>query len=194
MVDGRNNTPKNLITGTLYAISVDEGWYYYGQVMSDQRIGFFRRRDRAVVSIEEILSSEIMSRVSVFYDSIGRAIKQEIWQKLGCYDLSEHLVKPWEQVHWSVGTLNVTVWSDKGSRETRIDDPAIQELEISAVWNAIDHIPKRLEADFNDGPDSWRAGGTVFRERLIKEDSAVRFPNIAHHQLPSDWVFTTACQ
>src|SRR5215468_7216168 len=82
-----------LKAGTLYAISGDSGWIYYGQVAPDKNIGFFQRRDRDPAQPEAVLSSQIMSRVGVVYPSIGRALRSGRWKMLGRFSLHEELEK-----------------------------------------------------------------------------------------------------
>lgn len=95
-------------------------------------------------------------------------------------------------MQWPVGTLAVTVWTDdEPSYETRVEDPNIQNAELTAVWDAADHIPERLTADFAAEEAEWHVGGPIWRERRVKEEYARRFPDAAWHQLPPDWVFTS---
>lgn len=85
----------------------------------------------------------------------------------------------------------VTVWSGgQACRTTSVDDPAIQELEIIAAWDAVSHVPKRLTADFGAEPPTWHIGGPVWRQRLVKEAYAERFPDQPSHRLPAGWVMS----
>jgi hypothetical protein len=89
-------------------------------------------------------------------------------------------------VQWPVGTLEVTLW--RGGtivKTTQVHDPAIQDLEIIAAYDAVFHVPSRLRADFTRAHDAWSAGGTVWRERRKKQELASRYPE---HRLPADWV------
>lgn len=181
----------DLKSGTLYALFGEGEWIYYGQVTSEKSVGFFRRRDHEVANVKDILSSPVMSVVSVAFPSITRALRAGRWVKLGRYDLAGalHIVPP--QVQWPVGTLAVTIWEGGGAtRETRLEDPAIQDLEVVAVWDAEHHLPARLTADFGVEEAAWHVGGPVSRERKLKEEMARRFPDQPWHQLPSDWVRT----
>jgi len=178
--------------GTLYALMGDGGWVYYGQVTPEKSVGFFRRRDREPADVAAILSSPVMAVISVAYPSITRALRSGQWKKLGRYELVEALRAPRRTVQWSVGTLDVTVWEgEKTIHETRVEDPAIQDLELMAVWDAEHHIPARLTADFGAEEASWHIGGPIWRERKVKEEMAKRFPDQPWHQLPPDWAPTT---
>jgi hypothetical protein len=192
MFMGDRNARADLKAGTLYAVMGDGGWVYYGQVTPEKRVGFFRRRDRDIADVPTILSSPVMAVVSVAYPSITRALRAGQWMKLGWYELVETLRAPKRVVQWPVGTLNVTVWEGPNTiHETRVEDPAIQELELMAVWDAQHHIPARLTADFGAEDPSWHVGGPIWRERKVKEETAKRSPDQPWHQLPPDWVPTT---
>jgi len=188
--DPRGRT--DLKPGTVYAIAGEGGWIYYGQVMTDKWIAFFRRRDLRVASGPDILASPIMSKILVEYRSIGKALRSGAWKKLGRFDLHSDLLKPHVVVQWPVGTLTVTVWANgRPSHDARVEDPAIQQMEIVAAWDALDHIPQRLVADFGSEKAEWYVGGPIWRERQIKEERARRSPDQSWHRLPADWVSTS---
>ena len=192
MFTGDPKARADLKAGTVYAVMGDDGWIYYGQVTREKRVGFFRRRDRDVADISSILSSSVMTTVSVAYPSITRALRAGQWTKLGRYELVDGLRAARRVVQWPVGTLNVTVWEGADTiHETRVDDPAIQDLEVMAVWDAQHHIPARLTADFGAEEPSWHVGGPIWRERKVKEETAKRFPDQPWNQLPPGWVPTT---
>jgi hypothetical protein len=192
MFMGDPNARADLKAGTLYAVMGDGGWVYYGQATPEKRVGFFRRRDRDIADVPTILSSPVMAVVSVAYPSITRALRAGQWMKLGRYELVETLRAPKRVVQWPVGTLNVAVWEGPNTiHETRVEDPAIQDLELMAVWDAQHHIPARLTADFGAEEPSWHVGGPIWRERKVKEEMARRSPDQPWHQLPPDWVPTT---
>ena len=181
-----------LTPGTIYATSGEEGWIYYGQVTPSKLIGFFRHRSREISAPDEVLVAPIMAIVAVIHHSIGQALRTGRWKKFGKYDLHPELLKPVSSVQWPVGTLMVTVWGGgRASYDTTIDDPAIQDMEIIAGWDAIYHIPKRLTADFGAEPAEWHVGGPVRRQRRMTEEYARRFPDMPWHQLPPNWVPTT---
>lgn len=182
----------DLKPGTLYALKGEGGWIYYGQVSPEKLVGFFRRRDRAVADIAAIVSSPVMAIVSVSYPSITRALRAGDWTKLGRLPLAEALQAPRRAVQWPVGTLTVAVWEEaEVTHETRVEDPAIQDLEVIASWDAQHHIPARLTADFGAEEPGWDIGGPVWRERKVKEEMARRFPGQASTRLPPDWVATS---
>ena len=94
-------------------------------------------------------------------------------------------------VQWPVGALAVTVWrGTEPEYDTRVEDPAIQDLELMAVWEADEHISARLTADFGVEQAEWHVGGPIWRERRIKEDMVTRFTDQPWHKLPVDWVPT----
>jgi hypothetical protein len=191
MFEGDPKARADLKPGTLYGLVGEGEWVYYGQVTPDKSVGFFRRRDREVADAQTILSSPIMAVVPVAYPSITRALRAGLWQKLGRYELVEALRAPRRVVQWPVGTLKVTVWEGaETTHDTRVEDPAIQDLELMAVWDAEHHIPARLTADFGAEAAEWHIGGPIWRERRVKEETAKRSPNEPWHQLPPDWVWT----
>lgn len=181
----------DMTAGTLYALAGDGGWVYYGQVTPEKKVGFFRRRDREAVAPTFVLTEPVMAVTTVGYPSITRALRTGRWSKLGRFPLANELGAPRPSVQWPVGTLKVTVWVGDGpSHDTRVEDPAIQEMELMAVWDAVEHIPARLTADFGAEEADWHVGGPIWRERRVKEEMAARFDQ-PWHRLPADWVLTT---
>ncbi len=133
-----------------------------------------------------------MAVVGVVYPSITRALRSGAWLKLGRFELSDDLRKAWPMVQWPVGTLVVTVSDGVREYDTRVENPAIQDMEVGAGWDAEHHIPARLTADFGQEVPAWYVGGPVWRERKVKEEYARRFPQAPWHQLPDDWVPTNS--
>jgi len=174
--------------GSLYAIDGGDSFIYFGQVAPNGQLGFFRYRSRDA-SAEEALEAPLMSRFSVNRPSIGTALRQGKWTYLGRYAIRPELNETPVVVQWPVGTLEVTLWR---GREvvgvTRVHDPLIQDLEIISAYDAVYHVPNRLQADFTQDKDAWSAGGTIRRERLMKQDLAARQNAQPWHLLPSDWV------
>jgi hypothetical protein len=182
---------RDLNPGTLYAVSGEGGWIYYGQVSQEKRIGFFRHRDREVGNPEHIIALPVMAKISVHHPSIGNALRGGYWRKLGRFALNPDLLNLTPMAQWPVGTNTVTVWMDgKPAYNTPSHDPAIQDYEIIAAWDAIYHVPERLTADFGSEPAAWHVGGPVWRCRRVKEEMAKRFPDNAAHALPPGYVFT----
>jgi hypothetical protein len=184
----------SLTPGTVYAVAGEGDWIYYGQVMANKRVGFFKRRDRVIANVSDILCFPVMAQVGVGFQSIGRALRFDIWKKMGRFNLHADLLIPSPQVQWPVGTLAVTVWSGGSTYDTTIDDPPIQDFEIIAAWDAEHHIPKRLTADFGEESPAWYVGGPVLRARRVKEEYAKRCPDLPWHQLPPGWVATDTGQ
>ena len=182
-----------MTAGALYAVSGEAGWIYYGQVTPEKKVGFFRRRDRQPAAAEEVLATPVMMVTSVAYPSITRALRNGEWEKLGRFSVVGELVAPKPSVQWPFGTLSVTVWNGDGpDYDTRVEDPAIQTMELMAVWDASEHIPARLTAEFGAEKAEWHIGGPIWRERRIKEEMAARFTDQPWHKLPDDWVPTNA--
>lgn len=191
MFEAKSTARADLTAGTLYALAGDGGWIYYGQVTPEKKIGFFRRRDREAVAPALVLTEPVMAVITVGYPSITRALRSGRWRKLARCPLADELCGPCASVQWPVGTLTVTVCvRDSPDHDTRVEDPAIQDMELMAVWDAVDHIPARLTADFGAEEAEWHVGGPIWRERRIKEEMAARFDQ-PWHQLPADWVATT---
>ena len=179
-----------LQAGIVYAIDGGDGHIFYGQVSRTSGIGFFRHRSTFLEPVEAVAAG-VMSRFGVNRQSIGRAVRAGAWLKLGRFDLHPDLAQDPLLVQWPVGTLRVSVWQgDAVIRETMVHDPAIQALEVIASYDAIDHVPSRLRADFTQPNDAWKVGGTVWRERRLKEDLATRFPDMPSHKLPPGWLPT----
>ncbi|MDX2210034.1 MAG: hypothetical protein SFV20_06700 [Sphingopyxis sp.] len=167
------------------------GWIYYGQVTTEKLVGFFRKRDRQIADPESIIAAEVMAVLAVVHPSITRALRSGRWTKLGRYALPNELLCLPQFVNWPVGTLDVTVSENSGTdRKTRVDDPAIQCLERTTVWDAEQSIPARLAADFGVEEPAWHVGGPIWRERKVKEEQARRYPDKPWYQLPTDWVST----
>jgi len=182
----------DLKPGTTYAVAGENGWLYYGQVAPGKHLAFFRYRGKQLEPPGVALAHPLMSAVMVAYPSITRALRAGRWKKLGRLPFAPTSTSPLI-VQWPVGTLTVTVWSSSGDEQlydTRVDDPAIQDAELMAVWDAQQHIPKRLTADFGVEEAEWDVGGPIRRERRIREELARRFPDQPWHQLPDDWVPT----
>jgi hypothetical protein len=182
--------------GTLYAIWGPADWIYYGQVAADKSVAFYFRRDRDIAAAGEVLASPIMSRIAVGLDSVGRALRSGAWKKLGKHPLSDGLESVQPTVQWPVGTLDVTIWiGPTQGRLTCVEDPAIQNMEIIASWDAISHVPARLALDYapdeaaNTVANAWSIGGPIWRERRVKEEFARRSDK-PWHRLPADWVPT----
>jgi hypothetical protein len=190
MFQASTTSRADLKSGTLYAICGEAHWIYYGQVMADKRIGFFRRRDRVLAHPSEVLSASVMGVVSVGYPSITTALRSGAWLKLGRFELVGDLQRPWPIVQWPDGALTVNVSAGTDEYDTRVENPLIQNMEVIAIWDAEHHIPARLTADFGQEEAAWHIGGPVWRERKVKEEYARRFPDAPWHNLPDDWVKT----
>lgn len=129
-----------------------------------------------------------MTVITVGVPSITAALRSGRWKKLGRLAVAPALNAPRPTVQWPVGTLSVTVWAAQRTWDTRVDDPAIQDMEIMAVWDAEHHVPQRLAADYGEEQALWHIGGPIWRERRIKQERAARFPDQPWHALPNDWV------
>lgn len=192
MFDPDPKARSDLKSGTLYAVTGEQGWLYYGQVTPEKNIGFLRHRTRDLDRPEVVLEHPLMSVVMVSHPSIGRALREGIWAKLGRFPSVSSLETPLRSVQWPAGTSVVTVWSaDTAEYDTQVDDPAIQNFEVIAAWDADQHIPARLTADFGVEEGEWHVGGPVWRERRVAEERARRWPDATWHQLPDDWVPTS---
>lgn len=191
MFDPKPTARADLKAGTLYAIAGEGDWIYYGQVTPEKAIGIFRQRDKEPSEPNTVLAAPIMAVISVSYPSITRAIRSGRWQKLGRFPVVAELVAPRPSVQWSVGTLTVTVCiGDRPPYDTRVEDPAIQDMERMAVWDAEAHLPARLTADFGAEVAEWHIGGPIWRERRVMEEMARRCPDQPWQRLPEDWVPT----
>ena len=191
MFDPAPKARADLNAGTLYAVMGEDGWIYYGQVSCEKDIGFFRHRDRQLSAENHILAKPVMALVTVAYPSITRALRSGRWKKLGRFEVIESLGYPQSKVQWS-HKLDVTIWrSGAPVSTTFIADPAIQTVEVMAVWDAEHHVPARLTADFGIETAEWHIAGTVWRQRKVSEAYAARFPDAACHKLPEGWIYTS---
>jgi hypothetical protein len=176
--------------GTIYAVSIDD-FIFYCQVAENQSLGFFKIRSNELLEIDEILTWPIMSRFGISRPSLGRALKEGHWKKLGKGVLNLELSQPAPIVQWPVGELTVSIWLDGAIvKETSAFDPKIQSYEIIMAYDAISHVPERLSVDYVDDPEQFESGGTVWRQRKLKEYLAIKFPTAPYHQLPDEWVHT----
>ena len=193
MFEDKPTARADLNAGVLYAVAGEAGWIYYGQITPEKKVGFFRRRDRETGAPDAVLAAPIMAVISVGYPSITRAMRTGRWKKLGRFPVVDQLAAARPSVQWPEGTLAVTVWVGNGpDHDTRVEDPAIQSFELMAVWDADEHIPARLTADFGAEQAEWHVGGPIWRERQIKEEMAARFTEQPWHKLPADWVPTSS--
>jgi hypothetical protein len=141
------------------------------------------------VSIDNALSSSIMSRFIVLLPTIGRALRGGVWLSLGRHDLRSDIVEEPIFVQWPVGTLEVELWQGARMLKTaQVHDPEIQNLEIIAAYDAVLHVPPRLRADFTQADDAWLVGGTIRRERRKRQELARRHPEQPWHRLPAAWI------
>lgn len=189
MFEEQPTARADLKLGTLYAVTGERGWVYYGQATSEKKIGFFRRRDRKPENADVVLAAPVMSVITVAFPSITCALRSGRWKKLGRFPVVGELIEARPSVQWPVGTLTVSVWVGSDlTRDTRVDDPTIQDMELMAVWDAEHHVPARLTADFGEEQAEWHVGGPIRRERRIKEEMAARSPGQLRHKLPAGWV------
>jgi hypothetical protein len=190
MFEAIPNAKANLKAGATYAVYGPDDWIYYGQLAKDKSIGFFRLRTHGLADEGEVLRSTLMCRFVVSYPSVGRALRSGNWKYLGTFPMHEALVIAREAIQWPVGTLNVSVWRDgKEVAITTVDDAAIQRSEIMAAWDAVYHVPERLKVDHDGAEPGNTIGGPIWRERLLKQEFAKRFPDKPFHELPTGWVW-----
>lgn len=184
------NARAGFRVGTVYAIDAGDSYIYYGQIDVDQSAGFFKYRTMKLSPAEEALGSAVMSRLGVCHQSIGEAVRAGTWLKLGRYPLNQELEESQFLVMWPFMSTHVTVWKgNKEIRSTVLHDPEIQDLQIMIVYDAARNIPGRLPAEFRSGSAAWHLGGTVMRERFLREEEARRYPDLAYCALPEGWVY-----
>lgn len=56
MFDGDPKARADLKPGTLYAVTGEDGWIYYGQVAPNKAIGFFRFRAHELLQPQAVLT------------------------------------------------------------------------------------------------------------------------------------------
>ena len=176
--------------GMLYAIT-DGNFIYYGQVSIDGSMGFFKVRSVAELNPKDVVQNPVMSRFGIHQPTIGQALREGHWKKLGKYELHQDLKVTRPIVQWPSLELNVSVWLDgKVIKNTSAFDPEIQEYEVIMAYDAIDHVPRRLAVDFEESSNDLEYGGPVWRHRKLKEHFAKKFPDMEHHELPEEWVYS----
>ncbi len=169
---------------TIYAVDGGEGWTYYAQVTPTRDFGFFRFRSLGIVGHAAALASPIMCRLLIDARSVPRAIQTARWVKVGKEPIHSALLGPRICVQWPSGTSGVIVWQVRAvggtlqseNRETTIDDPTIQDIEMGASWDAVQHVPDRLKADYGEEAADWHVGGPVWRARRVAVEMARRHP------------------
>jgi len=169
--------------GTVYAVAGNDDWVYFGQITPLHDFGFFRFRSRNSNDLPAALASDIMCRFSIATPSIGDALRQGCWQRLGATPLHSDLESPRVSVQWPMFSTRVVVHrtvtrnssTPNTSYETTIDDPQIQEYEIAAVWDARHHVPPRLQCDFGSEPCDDSIGGPVWRQRRQELHFTMKF-------------------
>ncbi|MFZ5667882.1 MAG: hypothetical protein ACOY4K_00130 [Pseudomonadota bacterium] len=175
--------------GTVYEVDGQAGWIYVCQVANDGTLGFLRIRSATPEAPEFTRDLPLFSRFLVATPSIGRALREGQFRKVGPKALHPDLAFKQATVLWPVATTHVSAFAADGTAfETTVDDPAIQDFEVMAVWDAIHHLPARLVADYGTEPAGWHVGGPMWRERRVHEEYARRFPNQARRQLPVGWI------
>jgi len=177
--------------GTVYAIAGLNDYIYYAQIASDQTIGFFKFRSTSVQDFELVSTYPIMSRFVVSFPSIGRALRSGMWLKQGVHGLISELNNSLEMAQWPVGELNVSIWKDdKVIKNMSVFDPDIQQIEVIQAYDADYHVNDRLQADFEDPENIFEVGGSISRERKIKEMLAEKHSDQSWHQLPDGWIYS----
>ena len=185
------NARASFVSGTVYAVAVDD-FIFYAQVAANESFGFFNFRSEYLLSIEEVVNFPIMSRFGISHPSVGRALREGYWKKLGKMVLIPELNVSVPTVQWPERETNVSVWLEgEVVKETSAFDPDIQSLEIIMAYDAIYHVPERLKVDYEKNSEEFEYGGSVWRQRKLKEHMANKFPTMPHHQLPSNWIFTS---
>jgi hypothetical protein len=166
---------RSLRPGTVYAISGQEGWIYWAQVKSELEVGFFGYRSRELADTAKALEYEVILELTVGHPSIGRALRSGVWKKLGIFPIGQSLAVNRPRIHWSdadrdMGHTQVNV-IDLTKNETSVttaDDPAIQDLELAAAWDAEHHVPERLAVVFGDKePAPYALGNVAFIRRRM---------------------------
>ena len=175
----------DLAAGACYAIQA-AGEFYFGQIADHATVGFFRFRGQSPSDAELAFAAPLMCRISVPGSSINRAVRNGTWIPLGRREIVAELRQPHKYVIWPIGGASVEIISvepDGSSTTTpaEIEQPDIQTLEIAAVWDAEDHAPGRLRADFEPETAEWHVGGPVRRERQVATEFARRFPDSGFH-------------
>mgnify|MGYP005986193731 CR=1 FL=1 len=177
--------------GTIYAIAGEDDYIYYGQISADKTIGFFKFRTELLMTMEEVVLHPIMSRFIVNFPSIGRAMRKGLWQKMGSAKLPEQLNNTIDTAQWPVGELNVSIWrGGEVIKNTSVFDPTIQDIEIIQAYDADYHVIERLKADYENPDNSFEVGGSIKRERKLKEMLAQKHKDKPWHNLPDNWVYS----
>lgn len=156
--------------GMVYAVDGQRGWIYVCQVGIDQTLGFINVRNPSPRVPTFDPETALFSRFSVTFPSISRALRSGHFLKVGMAPLHPDLAIPQETVVWSVGDEVMALRGNREVLRTRVDDPAVQNLEQAAVWDALHHLPGRLTADFGAEPAEWHVGGPLWRARRVEAE------------------------
>ena len=198
LFDRSPNAREKRQPGTVYALSGEDGFIYYGQVGPGKGVvGFFKYRSSHVERTLDVVSKPLMCRLPIVLGSLGASLREGYAIILGRFEMHPGFVEPRILVQSPVGTNNVIVHvikdgsgehsNEQRSWKTRIDDPEIQNYEIATTgYDAVYHLPQRLKADFGAETADWHIGGPVWRERKVNEERARRFPDTLGHRLPTD--------
>ena len=78
MFEEKQTARADLTAGTLYAITGNDGWIYYGQVTPEKCVGFFQRRDRQLAEATDALAAPVMSVITVLSIHHARLERREM--------------------------------------------------------------------------------------------------------------------
>jgi hypothetical protein len=177
--------------GSVYAIAGEDDYIYYGQISADKTIGFYNFRTNSIGTLEEVVSQPIMSRFLVNFPSIGRAMRKGLWLKMGNAKFPEQLNNTMDMAQWPVGELTISIWRDgKVIKNTSVFDPTIQDVEVMQAYDADYHVIERLKADYETPDNCFEVGGSIKRERRLKEMLAQKHQDKPWHHLPDNWVYS----
>jgi len=136
------------IKGAIVEIDLMDGTYSYAQVLEDPQVAFFdllRNKSQERPSINEILKSKLLFRLSVYEE----AVRNE-WLRIGRekYDPTWDISPSSYFIDSSTG--EITIWKSEGGR-VKGTEKDIEGMEYFSVWQS-GAVEQRLRDHFAGRP------------------------------------------
>jgi len=142
------NLKQKWIPGTIVEIDLMDGTYTYAQVLEDPLVAFFnilRQEDEPRPSIEKILKSKLLFRISV-YDA---AIRND-WLRIGKAPFDPKNNSHPDEYTIDSETGDITLWKSEWGKVLGNEED-IQGLEYFSVWEP-GAVEQRLRDHFAGRP------------------------------------------
>ncbi len=148
--------------GSIVEIPVD-GYRIHAQILPENDMVFFDTKEIVNLSVGEIVSSEVLFRISVNSDAIldGR------WPKIGKFDLRKEFLNPvprFIQDQLNKNKFEIYLGGNI-SPATRKD---CEGLDRCAVW-AVNHVEDRIKDYYNNVPN---CSGLMEPDTLMRDNNS----------------------